>query len=459
MSKEKILVADDEKQNREFLAEILKSDGFEVKTAENGEKAIGLIEEGDFDLLLTDLKMPGANGIEVLKRMKSKNPDAIGIVFTGFGTIAAAVEAMKAGAYDFITKPFHIDAIRISLSKALELRRLRGENIFLRRQLKEKYKFENIIGDSPEMLEVFKLIEKVADSDSTVIIYGESGTGKELVARAIHFNSSRQDKPLIPVNCGAIPEDLLESELFGHVKGAFTGAFSSRVGRFELAHGGTVFLDEVGDMSPALQVKLLRVLQHHEFEPVGSVKTMKVDVRVLAATHQDLDIAVAEKKFREDLFYRLNVIPVHLPPMRNRRADIPLLVSHFINKFNREKKRNIGGVSQQAMDMLLNYHWPGNVRELENLMERLAILKGKGIVETSDLPHQLKQVRTSDYLPKLQIPQNGINLKKALTDFEKDLIVQALARSDWVKNKAAKLLGLNRTTLVEKLKKMKIEKA
>lgn len=450
----RILVADDDKANRDVLAEVLMAEGYEVATAEDGFQAMENLKEDAFHLVLTDLRMPEASGIEVLKRMKELDPEAIGIVFTGFGSVESAVEAMKVGAYDYIAKPFNLDEIKIVVRRALDYRSLRDENLSLKRQLKSKYRFENFVGDSEPMQQVFRLIEKIADSDSTVLIYGESGTGKELVAKAIHFNSRRQDKPLVPVNCGAIPEELLESELFGHEKGAFTGASSLRMGRFELADKGTIFLDEIGDMSPKLQVKVLRVLQEQEFERVGGVKTLKVNVRVLAATHQDLEQAVAAKLFREDLYYRLNVIPVILPPLRERKSDIPLLIQHFLDHFRQTKGHEITGVSPKAMELFLAYPWPGNVRELENLVQRLVILKEKGLILPEDLPEKLQKKKDPFLLPRLELPQEGVCLKSVMEEFERGLIQQALEKAQGVKNRAAQLLGLNRTTLVEKIKKL-----
>ena len=452
-----ILVIDDDKGTRESLSEILNLDGYHTEIAENGQKAIKLLGEREYDIILTDLKMPMADGLDVLKYIKRSNSVTEVIIFTGFGTIKNAVEAMKAGAYDYILKPLQIEEMKIIIQKALEHKRLKAENILLRRQLKTKYKFENLLGNHEKILEIFKLIETVADTDSTILIYGESGTGKELVAKAIHYNSNRQNKPLIPVNCGAIPEDLLESELFGHERGAFTGAIATRKGRFEIANGGTIFLDEIGEMSPGLQVKILRVLQEQEFERIGGSKSIKVDVRIIAATNQNLEEQISNKRFREDLFYRLNVIPINIPSLKERQSDVPLLTYHFIEKFNREKKRNIEELSPECMKILMNYNWPGNVRELENLMERIVILKGKGTVVPEDLPEKFLAARQDSFIPKIEIPEAGICFKSLVNEFEKKLIIQALDRSDWIKNKAAKLLNLNRTTLVEKIKKIDVE--
>jgi len=459
MASERILVIDDEGRNREFLKEFLDVEGFDVETAKDGQEGIEVLEKMDFDLVLTDLKMPRADGLAVLEGLRRINPQTVAIVFTGFGSIDTAVKAVKLGAYDYITKPLKIEEISLVIHRALEHRKLSLENEMLRRQLKRKYKFDNIVGDSEGMQQVFRLVEKIANTDSTVLVYGESGTGKELIARAIHFNSDRRERPLIPVNCGAIPEELLESELFGHEQGAFTGATRTRIGRFELGNGGTIFLDEIGDMSPALQVKILRVLQEHEFERVGGMKTIKVDIRVIAATNKDLDKNVAEGKFREDLFYRLNVIPIQLPPLRDRPADTPLLVNHFLQMYNTKNGHNITGVSPEAMELLSSYEWPGNVRELENMIERIVILKGDGLIEPGDLSEKILAADSGTLHPRVRIPENGISFNTAVTEFERELILQALNRTNWVKNKADKLLNLNRTTLVEKMKKINLTRA
>lgn len=450
---DRILVVDDESPIRDVLSTVLTAEGYTVSTASDLPEALKLITEDAFDIVITDLKLPKGNGIEVLRQIKRLNLDTMGIVLTGYGSIESAIEALRTGAYDYITKPFHADEIKILVRKALEYKKLHKENIYLRRQVQSAYRIENIIGSSPGMQELFQLIETVADSDSTILIFGESGTGKELVARAIHYAGVRRNHPLIPVNCGAIPEDLLESELFGHVKGAFTGAVMNRVGRFHLADGGTIFLDEIGDMSPKLQVKLLRVLQEQEFDPVGSTETVKINVRVIAATNMDLELSVAEKRFREDLYYRLNVIPLHIPPLRERHEDIPLLIQHFVEKFNRLKHRKITGFSPDVIELLQEYPWPGNVRELENLVERIAILKSVGKVTVRDLPQKFK-VPQADTIPAGQFfPEDGIDFNNVVDDFEKRLILHALNKASGVKSRAARLLRVKRTTLVEKIRK------
>lgn len=453
MGGERILVVDDDRASRGVLSGFLENANYEVIEAGDGKEALEILDSNSFDAVITDLKMPGIDGVSLIKAINEQSRDIAGIVLTGFASVETAVLAMKAGAYDYITKPINRDELLLTLRKGLEFNRLRKENTSLKRALRRKYSFEGLVGDSDAIQKVYSLIEKVADSDSTVLVLGESGTGKELVARTIHYNSPRSDKPLVPINCGAIPESLLESELFGHEKGAFTGAYSARAGRFELAHGGTIFLDEIGDMSPSLQVKLLRVLQERQFERVGGTKTIKVDVRVITATNQDLEKAVAEKKFREDLYYRINVIPITIPPLRERIGDIPLLAKHFSEVFSKKKGKKIDGISDEAMSLLVSYHWPGNVRELENMIERLAVLKREGIINVSDLPEKFAPVREKAVLNPVFIPEQGIDLEAHVNQFENKLILQALEKADGVKSKAAQFLQMNRTTLVEKMKK------
>jgi DNA-binding NtrC family response regulator len=456
MENKNILVVEDDNATRDTMIDLLSEAGYEVESARNGEEAIAMAREYTFDIVITDLKMPKGDGIQVLEQIKKIDNRTIVIICTGYGTVDTAVKAMKLGAYEYITKPIKIEEIKLVVQRALDYQRLKTENVLLQKQLKTKYKFKNLIGDSEVMQQSFQFIEKIAATNSTVMICGESGTGKELVARAIHYNSDRRNEPMVPVNCGAIPEDLLESEHYGYEKGAFTGALKTRIGRFELANGGTVFLDEIGDMSPALQVKILRVLQEHEFERLGGVKSIKVDIRVIAATHRDLEKAVKQGTFREDLYYRLNVIPFILPPLRERGSDIPLLTNHFIGKFNIEKKQNINGISPEALKCLTRYHWPGNVRELENLIERLVILKGEGVIEQEDLPEKLLGAEWSDAVPSMDIPDSGISFNTAVSEFERELILRALKKTNWIKNRAAKLLQLKRTTLVEKIKKIQL---
>ena len=457
MAAERILVVDDEELNRDLLQQILDREGYQVAIAANGQEALALLRQEMFHVVLTDLKMPGMTGVEVIRELKMLAPSTMGIIHTAYGSVETAVEAMKAGAYDYVTKPVRRDELLVVIQRALEFQRLHHENVSLRKQLKAKYKFDNIISDNEKMQAIFTQVEKVADTDSTVLIYGESGTGKELIARALHYNSYRQDKPLVPINRGAIPEDLLESELFGHEKGAFTGATAQRLGRFELANGGTIFLDEIGEMRPSLQVKILRVLQEREFERIGGTRTIKVDVRILAATNKNLEDLVARQQFRDDLFWRLNVIPITLPPLRERLSDISLLVAHFIARFNAEKRQHLTGITPEALQMLQSYHWPGNVRELENTVERIAILKGSGLIMPEDLPEKIFRPSTSRSVPGVNIPDDGIDFDAMVEGFEKQLLMQALVKAGGVKSKAAILLHMNRTTLVEKVKKFRLE--
>jgi DNA-binding NtrC family response regulator len=457
MTAERILVVDDEELNRDLLQQILEREGYQVAVAANGQEALALLRQEAFHVVLTDLKMPGMTGVEVIRELKMLAPSTMGIIHTAYGSVETAVEAMKAGAYDYVTKPVRRDELLVVIQRALEFQHLHHENVSLRKQLKAKYKFDNIVSDNEKMQAIFTQVEKVADTDSTVVIYGESGTGKELIARALHYNSYRQDKALVPINCGAIPEELLESELFGHEKGAFTGATTQRLGRFELANGGTIFLDEIGEMRPSLQVKILRVLQEREFERIGGTRTIKVDVRILAATNKNLEELVARQQFRDDLFWRLNVIPIPMPPLRERLSDIPLLVTHFIARFNAEKKQHLTGITPEALQMLQSYHWPGSVRELENTVERIAILKGSGMIMPEDLPEKIARPSLSRSVPGVNIPDDGIDFDAMVETFEKQLLMQALVKAGGVKSKAANLLHMNRTTLVEKVKKLRLE--
>ncbi|MBW1729635.1 MAG: sigma-54-dependent Fis family transcriptional regulator [Deltaproteobacteria bacterium] len=458
MGKEKVLVVDDESKIRDHFSAFLEKEGFDVDTAENGQVALEKIGEGFYDVVLIDLNMPKVDGMTVLKYLVDNEPESIGIILTGYASIRNAVEAMKAGAFDYLAKPIKMEEVLMVIKRAIEFRNLRRENIALKKQLKKKYKFDNFIGDSPQMHKVFRTIEKVADTDSTILILGESGTGKELVARAIHYHSNRRDKPLIPVNCGAIPEELLESELFGHEKGAFTNAIRTRIGRFEMANGGSIFLDEVAEMSPHLQVKLLRVLQEQTFERLGGTRTIKCDVRIIAATNKNLEKAVEEGKFREDLYYRLKVIPIQLPPLRDRKSDIPLLVNHFLEQMNRTKKKRIKGMEKDVLRALEEYDWPGNVRELENVIERMVILAEGEYITMEDLPEKIASHRDSERISIASIPEGGFSLSHAVNEYERQLIISALEKTGWVKNRAAKLLRMNRTTLVEKIKKQGIER-
>ncbi|MGI9590295.1 MAG: sigma-54-dependent transcriptional regulator [Myxococcota bacterium] len=458
-----MLVVDDEELYRRALERILRRVGHDVVIAREAKEALAVVSEEPIDLVLSDIQMPGINGLELVRQIKDVNPDVPCIVITGYGSAEQSVEALRAGAFWYLEKPFdqgHLDVVRRLVQQAIDMGRLRAENRLLQSQLRERYGFGNIIGNSPALRSMLDVVAKVAETDSTVLITGESGTGKELIARAIHFNSPRADQMFTTVNCGAIPEALLESELFGHVKGAFTNASSNREGRFTVADGGTIFLDEIGDMSPNLQVKLLRVLQEMTFEPVGSSKTQHVDVRVVAATNQDLEQAIAEKRFRSDLYYRLNVIPIEAPPLRMRADDVPLLAHHFLEKARKEKGKGVAGFSHGAMDLLMQYDWPGNVRELENLIERLVVLSPEEQIEARELPASLQaQIPTSATVPAPTVPTTGLSFRDVVDDFETDLILQALELTHWNKNQAARLLGLNRTTLIEKIKKKGLEPA
>ncbi len=460
MGNERVLVIDDSPEILTLFSEYLSGEGYEVDTSADGSKGIVKIENKFYDLILTDLRMPGVDGMAVLKYVRENSPDSICIILTGYGTVKNAVEAIKAGAFDYLTKPVKMDEILVTLQRALDFRDLKRENTNLRNQLKKKYRFENIVGSSEQIQKVFEIIEKVADTDSTILILGESGTGKELIAKAIHYNSYRREGPFVPVNCAAIPSELLESELFGHEKGAFTNAIRTRLGRFELANGGTMFLDEIGDMSPVLQSKLLRVLQERQFERIGGIKSIKTDIRVIAATHQDLKTAVQQKSFREDLYYRLNVIPIKIPPLRERKSDIPVLAQHFLAHFNRSKKKKIKSFSDETMEKFTEYAWPGNVRELENTIERVVILSDndREIITPLDLPEKFHTLPQVDHAPASQIPEQGLSLDEAVSEFERNLILQALTRTGWVKNKAAQLLNLNRTTLIEKIKRQNLQR-
>jgi two-component system response regulator PilR (NtrC family) len=437
----KILIIDDEQSMRDFLTIMLKREGYDVVTAENGGNALKAVQTEIFDLVISDVKMSGLNGIDVLRAVKEISPETVVIMITAYATAETAVEAMKLGAYDYITKPFKVDEIKLVIQKALEKGHLRKENILLRREIESRAGFANFIGKSESMQKVFSLIRQVADTRSTVLITGESGTGKELVAKAIHFNSSRKDKPFVTVNCGALPETLLESELFGYMKGAFTGATANKQGLFEAANGGTIFLDEISATTPALQIKLLRVLQEREFMRVGGTTDIKVDVRVIAASNKDLLAEVSKGTFREDLFYRLNVILIPLPALRDRKEDIPLLVDFFLTKFapGKEPKK----ITPDALKLLMGYRWAGNVRELENTIERLIILASGDTISREHVPDSVNTPPVSPELIPTEIPKEGLDLEALLGNAEKALLQKALEKTGGVKTEAAKLLGLS----------------
>jgi DNA-binding NtrC family response regulator len=459
LRKPHVLVVDDHELYRKAVERILVRAGHQVTTARDASEAMHWVTQGPVDLVLCDVKMPGISGLELVRQIREVHPDLPCIVITGYGGAEASLEALRAGAYWFLEKPVepaHHDVLRRLAAQAIEHGRLKTENRLLQRQLHGRYHHQNLIGSSPALRRVLDLVERVADTDSTVLVTGESGTGKEVIARALHWSSRRAERMFVTVNCGAIPEELLESELFGHVRGAFTNAISHREGRFALAHGGTIFLDEIGDMSPTLQVKLLRVLQDRTFEPVGSSHSIKVDVRVIAATNQRLDVAIREKRFREDLYYRLNVIPIELPALRERREDVPPLVAHFLRLAAEEKKLGPCTIAPEALERLVQHNWAGNVRELENLIERCVVLRGQGEIGVADLPLELQGGGPERKLAEGEAPrpaQAGLAFHEVVDRFEADLILRALQQTHWNKNQAARLLGLNRTTLLEKIKK------
>ncbi len=449
--KGKILVVDDEKSMREILEIFLKSEGYNITVASNGEVALEIMKNDFFDLIISDMKMPKVGGMELLRNVKKISPDTVVVIITAFGTTESAVEAMKLGAFDYITKPFQMDDIRLVVKNALEKQKLQKDVSILREQLKTP-SLENIIGQGPAIKELFSLISKTAESNANVIITGESGTGKELVAKAIHGLSPRKDQHFVAINCAAIPEGLLESELFGYMKGAFTGAAANKQGLFELANDGTLFLDEIGEMPLSLQAKLLRVIEDRTFRRVGGVSDVKVDVRIIAATNKDINALVEKGVFREDLYFRLNVLSVKIPPLRERRDDIPLLVEHFLRKFTADKKK----FSEEALEILKNYQWKGNIRELENIIERVVLLCENEIIGATHLP---EEIRSSSTLTKgIAVPRGGINFEKLMEEMEKAYLLNALEQTNGVKTEAAKLLNLTFRSFRHKLKKYGIER-
>lgn len=442
--KPRILVVDDEDSIREFLEIMLKKEGYEVTTAEDGEKALSIFKNKSFDLVISDMQMPKINGMELLKQIKDQSPDSLFMMITAFGTTETAVEAMKMGAYDYITKPFKLDEVRIVIANALRSKMLESENRVLKKELGKENGMHNLIGNSPPMHRVFELVRRVAVTPTTVLITGESGTGKEMIAKAIHFSGTLKDKPFIPVNCGAIPETLMESEMFGHKKGSFTGAVVDKVGLFEAADGGTIFLDEVGELPLSIQVKLLRVIQERVIRRVGSVDDTNVNVRIIAATNRNLEDMVKDKSFREDLYFRLNVINIHAPSLRERPEDIEILIKHFLKKYNERLSKGITGISTEALQQLVKYNYPGNVRELENIIERTVALEAGNMVLPESLPPFVNTPsgRKMASSHEIEISEDGLDLDKVLGQIEKELLVKAIHASNGVKKRAAKLLGI-----------------
>jgi len=442
--KAEILIIDDDTSLRRVLEYNLQEEGYDVQAASSGEEGLYLFGKSQPNLVITDMKMPGMDGLMVLKSIKERSPETLVIIITAFGTVDVAVEAMKAGAYDYITKPFNRDALKLTVRKALQFSGLTEENKRLKSELSDKTDFRTIIGSSKEMEKVFDVIRKVADTEAAILITGESGTGKELVARSIHANSSRKDAPFVAINCAAIPRDLLESELFGHIKGSFTGAVKDKTGKFQSAEGGTLFLDEVGELPLELQPKLLRALQEKEVEPVGGTKVQKLDVRVVSATNLNIDKAITDGTFREDLYYRLSVIPIHLPPLRERRKDIPLLIRYFCSKHGSDKVT----FNKDALHTLVMYPWPGNVRELENTVERLLIMRNSDVIGLGELPEKLLENGASGSAI-IKLPDEGYSLEQ----LEREVVVMALEKNSWNQTAAARFLRIPRHTLIYRLEK------
>jgi len=448
MDKPRILIAEDEKTQRDLLEGFLKKEGFSVEAVASGREALHRLEGDFFDIALIDYKMPVLDGLQTLREIRKLYPDLPVVMITAYGTVETAVASMKEGALDYLTKPIDLDELLLILQKVIERSSLIQENKALKAQLQERYTFQNIVYGSPKMEEVMGLVARVAPSQATVLIRGESGTGKELIANAIHYASPRSGKPLVKVSCSAIPETLLESELFGHEKGAFTGATQTRIGRFEEADAGTIFLDEIGDLSPSTQVKLLRILQEKEFQRLGSNTNLKTDVRVITATHRNLEEAIKQGHFREDLYYRLNVISIPLPPLRERREDIPFLVDYFLKKYSKENQKQISDISKEARALLLRYSYPGNVRELENLIERAVVLCRGEIIRTQDLPYHLREGRS-----EIEFSKKEKSLPESLEEIERDLILKALHQHQGVQTRAAESLGISERVLRYKIRK------
>jgi two-component system response regulator PilR (NtrC family) len=456
---EKILVVDNEKSMRDLLAIALRKEGYVVDSADDGDTALNTLSKENFDLILTDIKMPRMNGVTLLHEAKAISPETIVIMMTAYASTETAVEAMKEGAYDYLTKPFRFEEVKLIIRNALERKMLRLENLHLKRELTGRSAFTQILGKSQKMQKVLEITQKVSDQRANVLILGESGTGKELIARAIHFNSSRKDRPFVTVNCGALPEPLLESELFGHIKGSFTGAISNKEGLFEVAHEGSIFLDEIGDTPLSIQVKLLRVLQEKEFRRVGGTKNIRVDVRIIAATNQDLEKLVSESKFREDLYYRLDVIPIVVPPLRERKEDIPMLADAFIKRFNLAFGKKIEGIDHDALQGLMRREWKGNVRELENCLERAIALSTGRILTASDLGGAASRTGADDLslVTPPAITESGLDLEASIGDLERRLLLAALENTNGVQTEAAKRLHISFRSFRYRLQKHGID--
>lgn len=438
---EKILIIDDEKGILDLLGVVFEKEGYSVETSQSARRALDLIDKNDFDLVLTDIKLPQMSGMDILKHVKEIRPDVPVVMITAYGTISQAVEAFKVGATDYIVKPFDMDELKIIVAQSLEKRRLKQENISLKKELSEKYSLANMIGKNPEMQKMYSLIEKISDSDSTILVRGESGTGKEIVARAIHYYSRRKEMPFVSINCGALPENLLESELFGHVKGSFTGAISNKKGLFEVAETGSLFLDEVGEMSPVIQVKLLRSLQERKIRRVGGTGEIPIDVRIIAATNQDLKKKISEGLFREDLFYRLNVISFEIPPLRKRKDDLPLLINHFLKHYCEKRGGKLKRLAPEVINVFEAYSWPGNVRELENVIERIVAIEERETITVGSLPEELAAPQTRQDTSFLMEPDFDLN--STLDQITKQYVKHALLMSNGQLKEAAILLGLN----------------
>jgi len=437
-----VLIVDDDFLIRESLSEFLRQENYEVDTAQGGHEALRKLASHTYDLIFTDINMPEVNGFDILREVNLKYPETKVALITGFGEVETAVRAIKQGAYDYVQKPLVDENIRLIARRVVEQKRLAEENRYLRQRLGMRPKFANFVGQDPKIQKVFEIIEAIADTKTTVLITGESGTGKTLIARAIHYNSSRRNGPFVEVSCGALPETLLESELFGHVEGSFTGATSDKIGKFELAHGGTIFLDEINTASPALQVKLLRAIQEREFERVGGTETITLDVRFILATNYDLRQEVEDGNFRKDLFYRVNVVPLHMPPLRERVGDIPLLAEHFLRLYARQNRCAVTGITPEAMARLRGYSWPGNVRELENAIEAAVVLRKEGMIAVGDLPATITGSDEPEQLP----------LKEALLRAERAIIENALRMHNWRRQPTADMLAIDRTTLFKKMR-------